>query len=1626
MLKAFKVLGFVVLAVFLLLVGLMIYINSAAGQRFVKNQVEKYVGRKIETPFSIGKMEYHLPDWVVVHSIYLEDQQGDTLLMAGKIRVDIDMLGLVRGNVIINSIELDKAIVKLYTPENSRDFNYQFLADAVSGSDSTTTSSAEPASSAIFRIDEARLADVRFLYKDIPGGIDFHTHLEKGHVNFETLDLNTNSYHIDLVEVEKGKAYFRSFPAWPKDIPEPESPPLDVQVNRALLESFEWNYQGQDIGIANEVKAELADIRFDKIDLENQEIVIRSADLEKTAVLVNLVEPLDAEAIQEAAVSDSSSGWKIQVTDLNMDDSEIHYRDDLAKPVLKDREFNSSDFTFSEVNLEMENFLYDGLNTSGKITTAKLRERSGLDLRELSADFLYSDKRLAFDRFQFETPHSDFEGDIDISYKSMDAFVADPISATMNIGIRKGIIGLEDIFLFSPELRGNTGLDRSKTKAIQVSGNLKALNGNFTLDQVLVSAGSENRLKADGTLRGLNNPELLKANLTIGELRTSRNFYQAFIPENVDLSAYNLPEKISVTGSLKGDARELDLDGVMDSDLGSITLKGTLLNLASETSRAYEGFLKTEDLALQNFFDEAIGLGSLSTELRLKADATFAEVSGNGKISKLVYKEHTYTGINLDMTLVDSILTLHGGSTDPLAHLRVDFESNLRHDEMSFNGMLDIQNLELEALHLANVSQSIKGTLKADIGMIASDYLQGTATFTNLNLGETEAGNIQLNFSKEGNDQKASLESGFAQASLVSGTGLSGLTTYLEGLTADSTGSSEPEGRLGIEASLINHPLWQELVPGLYIEMPLKLKAGLNNRLIEGDLAFDELIYKDYSFSSMAMKITGSTDHLKAISTLEDMNLAGYHLRENELDISYSKELLDLAFRSEDSTGNLQHELVLAVQQPTSEQIISLKSLAFEKQQFTVSENRIQVTDGNKLLAGPFTLTSGEQQIEFNADEQNISLNIKRLQLAPFYRIVNGASVEVTGLLGADIRLGNDLEDISGEGNLQVSELTVDGKAIGTLELDMPRFNTELLALDGNLTGPGSDARFGGTVRLEGEGKLDIRVDLKKLDAALIKAFSYDYITAASGELFGEISITESFESPRPDGFLGFRKFDVTPSYLGTPLQIDNQRINFQNRSIAFKNFTVLDSLNQKLVFDGSVNWSNLEAISYNLSLNTKDFLLMDTQASDNEVVYGTLKLDAELRMAGVGDKPDVDGKVRIRKGSDITFVMPMEIQTAETQGLVYFVPPADSLAEIQKSVRKLDTLNAAESFGDVINEILVALETDEEASFKIVVDEMNGDQLVFSGTSNLTFGLYPNGQQYLIGSFDLTKGSYSFSLEVFKREFQVVKGSRLTWNGDPYKANMEITAAYEVNTDIQSLNAFGLNSTSYGKVPINVLLKLTGSIDKPIVNFDLAVSDKAENSVKSLIESYDIFASLRQSPSEMNQQVFSLILFNRFMSDQLLSFSGGGVSGESVARQSVSKLLTEQLNVLAGNVLGNVGLTLGLNSDVFSGSQGKASRTEFNVGLKRNFLNDRIRVSLGKNFELASTTGMSQNSTEVLDNIDIEYLVTPDGRYVVKIYRDNEYQTVLEGFVIETGIGFELRANYDKFSEIFKRKGRK
>jgi hypothetical protein len=327
------------------------------------------------------------------------------------------------------------------------------------------------------------------------------------------------------------------------------------------------------------------------------------------------------------------------------------------------------------------------------------------------------------------------------------------------------------------------------------------------------------------------------------------------------------------------------------------------------------------------------------------------------------------------------------------------------------------------------------------------------------------------------------------------------------------------------------------------------------------------------------------------------------------------------------------------------------------------------------------------------------------------------------------------------------------------------------------------------------------------------------------------------------------------------------------------------------------------------------------------------------------------------------------------------------------------------------------------------VVDPRNGDVVHLQGEAHLNGGIDPSGKTNLTGTYQVESGSYNLAYATVKRTFNFKKGSTITWTGDPTSADVNLTAVYVANVppiDLvsQQLGGDASTTTMYKqKLPFNVNLNLKDQLLKPTITFDIVLPDSSYEVSPDVIQTVDTrLSQIRQDPNEMNKQVLGVLVLGHFIGDNPLQSQGGSSGINGAIRSSVSSLLSDQLNKLAGNLIGGVQLSFDLTSGADYSTGTEQNRTDLNVGLSKNFLNDRITVTVGNNFNLEGQNQPGQKTTDIAGNLSVNYKLTEDGRYLIRAYRKDEF-IVVEGQVVETGVGFTITYEYNRFKELFRKK---
>ena len=451
---------------------------------------------------------------------------------------------------------------------------------------------------------------------------------------------------------------------------------------------------------------------------------------------------------------------------------------------------------------------------------------------------------------------------------------------------------------------------------------------------------------------------------------------------------------------------------------------------------------------------------------------------------------------------------------------------------------------------------------------------------------------------------------------------------------------------------------------------------------------------------------------------------------------------------------------------------------------------------------------------------------------------------------------------------------------------------------------------------------------------------------------------------------------------------------------------------------DGTITHQYFDKIRTDLTVKANDFEIANLKPGQSEYYYGKLIADADISVQGRLDAPDVRAKIGISPKTDLSFVVPeSDYEDPFDDDLIVWTSfdttkTSDILTrEKEKKIGKVDI------YANTID-LNGSIKIDPDAVFKVVIDSAAGDYLQIQGGGDLGITYDRTGNLRLNGTYEVADGFYQMTFyNIVKRRFDFQKGSRLVWNGDPMAANLDITALYKTRASVAGLmvnDPSDQNSNMFNeRLDFEVVMNLKGNLMSPEISFDIRLAPDSRGAFGGSVDAK--LADLRDNESELNKQVFALLVLNSFL------HSGGGNDNlvANQARNSASQILSQQLNALSDKFI--KGVDLNFNFDSYGGAAGEGN-TDLSVDLAKSFMNDRIIVRIGSTIALEdNTSNTSQDSKEMMTNISLEYKITPDGEYRFKAFRKNDFEDIVIGRVTRTGVGILFQHDFNRVKNIFR-----
>ena len=543
-----------------------------------------------------------------------------------------------------------------------------------------------------------------------------------------------------------------------------------------------------------------------------------------------------------------------------------------------------------------------------------------------------------------------------------------------------------------------------------------------------------------------------------------------------------------------------------------------------------------------------------------------------------------------------------------------------------------------------------------------------------------------------------------------------------------------------------------------------------------------------------------------------------------------------------------------------------------------------------------------------------------------------------------------------------------------------------------------------------------------KVEKFPFKFFDYflgDNVKDSEGTISGDINLKGGLKNPIMKVIAIPSNVATTVSYLNARYSLTDNTVNIDNKMFDFSKCKLIDELGNTATIRGGFTHDFFKKFRLDIDVNSDNFLLLNTTRDNNPDYFGKGIGKADVSFKGSFLTPTIDIKAATNKGTIFNIPLDNSDFTKSSLDFLTFTNFSDTTTTEKKTLSGVN-LN-------------MDIQVTNDALMRILFDEQQGDIIQSKGSGNVKLNYTIVGDMNVFGTYQIDKGDYLFTYQnLVNKPFDILPGGTITWNGNPYKAQLNIKAQYSQKSPVTNFIYEYLSSEENNLVneagnatSVDLIMNITGLLDQPIINFDFQFP-QITGPIKSYVETK--LRSLRNDQNELNRQVFALVVLGTFLPSNDLGGTFG--SGNQILSNTLNELISNQISMYLSDIISEAfedvkfidDLRFNLDYRTYDNSESLDvddfnTNNQVGVGIQNTLLNNKLLISIGGNFDVGRSNGVQNNTgSYVAGDFLIEYRITSDGRFRLKAYQTT--QSAIEGRRSKTGVGISYRNEFDTFAD--------
>ena len=1527
----------------------------------------------------------------------MEDRHHDTMIAANELKIQFKVFSLFSKRINITDIYFDGATLKLHrdTAGNTN------IAD-------------------VFKQFQNTKEEVK---KDA----------RKNPVSF--------SWNIDLESLDMQRTYFRY---------------LDEKGNSDL-----------------QIKLPVCNISLKNLDIPHNLIAINTLYLNKAEVsldqLKSVLGPADT---THNEVHFLKGGPTVTFDKLELSDSRFRMDNHNYDTVLpKGMDFRHLDLTGINFFAQDGKIIQDTIFATIKTLAAK--DRSGFVLTNLSTVARVSVKDITLDKLNLKTPKSEIKNYLSFNYNSFDDF-GDFINAVkMRANFTDSKLALSDLNFFLRKL------DKVEHNVFSIKGEITGRVNNLKGRGIEIRTGKNTLFKGDFYTRGLPNIYETSLNLRIDRIATTaediRRFYPGLpIPQNL-----NTLGLIYYVGSFDGFLTDFVSKGKLVTSIGSGVADVNFLYDKDHNKAAYKGEVALNDFNIGAYLGDEDLFGKISLSAHVNGKGLTAEsldAQLDGSVSSLTFKGYNYKNIKIDGVLqkksFDGALKIEDKNLD----MDFDGRADLTNKIPEFRFTADIRKARLKDLNLAKDDFQFSANIESDFAGAKLDDMLGSVDLNDISISrdtitaKVKHAGLNAKF-LAGKKKEIILDSDIADAEMDGNFTLNELPKALSNFVnytftkdfIDTSSQKTPQDfTLDFTYYEQESNLTQIILPQLKHLSSSRVTCAFNSVDHKLNLTADipEITYGKLNIRHAV--VTGNADKgVFDFNTNVNRVFNNDSLVMDSLNLSAKKDGQDIRVNLKAGDGRQYNYADLAaVFTPLKGQAL----LRFEPGDVRLGSNNWHFDpndsifiNGKKIVTRNLVFRTNEQTIAINSflkgdTSTSLKVSFNNTSLSDFAHIFSTRINDFKGTANGNLMVDDIFTNPRFYADLMVKQFTLGKVLIGDIsvnsQLDSVAKNFQLTA---TVVGPNTDLHASGYVSIDPLNPgINIDVDGKKVDLSFLNYRFFDkYVRDVRGGAIVKASVTGTPKKPLLNGEVTLVNDTVTVTFTNTTYTLTNQKALLDNHGFNLDGIVIRDMKGNPAYGMGRINHESFKDFALAIKVTTDKAQFLNTTAQTNPGFYGIAYGKGYVTFDGPINSPFISAAATTAAGTYCKLPINSSYETNRYSFYKFVTRGKENTPATEPAPIRLS--------GVTFN---LKLEVTPDARMDIILDPVTGDVLTGYGWGTLNIKIPKNANLDLRGDYTIQRGSYLFTLQgVITKHFDIDEGGTISFTGDINKARLNLSAVYKVRSSVsdliddlinssnssQSSSSNQLTAAALRQSEIDLLLNITGVLERPTISFDIRTPD-VDPTIKTYVDQK--LALLKINETELNKQVFGLLVMNRFIptnsSTSNAITNSNYISG--TAANTVSEFISSQFSNYLSNLLEfaniknldvNIGFRQYDQSNLTTTSATSAAaldtRRELQLALSQRLLNNRLSIAAGGNLDFGnSTTTVDANGNPITSSsrgviptgdFQIEYALTPDGTWRAKAFNRTNYDYFWERNDNRTGVGISYRQEFDKPSDLFKKK---